>query len=91
MTEQIIWANLLAAIDAAEQEAAESTGKLEREGWLQLARWLRELRARRLAMGREPDDERNAAADMCCCHVCLHGAAPPPFADGCPMHPEPGE
>lgn len=27
---------------------------------------LRELRARRIAMGRDPDDERNAAADLAC-------------------------
>jgi hypothetical protein len=29
-------------------------------------RWLIELRARRLAMGRDPDDERNAVADLAC-------------------------
>jgi hypothetical protein len=50
---------------------------------------LRELRARRIAMGREPDDEANAPADMCVCNVNLHGAGRPPFDDGCPLHPRP--
>jgi hypothetical protein len=49
---------------------------------------LRELRARRIAAGRDPDDERNAAADMCRC-----GRAGPEWwskamAAGCPVHPE---
>jgi hypothetical protein len=50
---------------------------------------LRELRARRIAMGREPDDEANAPADMCCCNVCLQGAPAAQFRDGCPLHPRP--
>jgi hypothetical protein len=89
---QILWANLLAAIDAAELMAEESTGKLEREGWQQQASWLRELRARRIAMGREPDDEVNAPADMCCCNDWPRPPdyePEPQFADGCPLHPRP--
>jgi hypothetical protein len=50
--------------------------------------WLRELRARRIAAGREPDDELNAPADMCCCGHCLVGPKPE-FRDGCPLHPRP--
>lgn len=34
--------------------------------WLRLAVWLLELRGRRIAMGRSPDDERNAAGDLAC-------------------------
>jgi hypothetical protein len=50
---------------------------------------LRELRAHRVSMGREPDDEANAPADMCCCNVCLQGAPARPFVGGCPLHPRP--
>jgi hypothetical protein len=49
---------------------------------------LRELRAHRVSMGREPDDEANAPADMCCCGHCLVGPKPE-FRDGCPLHPRP--
>lgn len=61
---RVLWANLLAAIDGAEAEAKESRDGLQQRAWEQFAAWLRELRARRIAMGREPDDERNAAADI---------------------------
>jgi hypothetical protein len=53
---------------------------------------LRELRARRVAMGREPDDEVNAPADMSCCRDWPRPAdyePGPQFADGCPLHPRP--
>lgn len=59
--------------------------------------WLLELRARRKAMGREPDDERNAAGDLCRCGEVeprpvgeawmRHVVGP---GDGCPMHPRGG-
>lgn len=55
----------------------------------QLVGLLRELRARRIAMGRDPDDERNGPADLCCC-----GDECVPFDSGlpavpmaCPIHP----
>jgi hypothetical protein len=86
---RILWANLLAAIDGAESEAKESRDGLQQRAWSQLAAWLRELRARRVAAGREPDDEANAPADMCCCGHCLVGPKPE-FRDGCPLHPRPG-
>lgn len=55
------------------------------------AAWCRELRARRIAMGREPDDEMNAPTDMCCCgrQFADGWARPPQFWDGCPLHPRP--
>lgn len=87
MSERVLWANLLAAIDAADLEAEESTGKLEREGWQQQAAWLRELRARRIAMGRPPDDERNAAADLCCCGPGLQRWRGLRELGYCPVHP----
>lgn len=79
--------SLQQAINGAQRRAAEAGEPEELEQWLLIAGWLRELRARRIAMGREPDDERNAAADMCCCNVCLQGAPAAQFRDGCPMHP----
>lgn len=89
MTEPIVWKSLAAAIDGADASAEEASGA-EREGWRVLAGWLRELWARRVAMGREPRDERNAAADMCCCD--REGpegwARAPQFRDGCPLHGE---
>lgn len=54
-----------------------------------LAKLLRELRARRIAMGREPDDELNAWADMCCCRGLPRVVPAVVFRDGCPMHPGP--
>lgn len=60
-------------------------GAVDWDETIQLLGWLRELRARRIAMGRPADDERNAPADMCCCVPDV------PFDDGCPMHPEPAE
>jgi len=63
--------DLSAAIDGVRRNAAEYTGESETEldaeyQWLLIARWLRELRARRIAMGRDPGDERNATADLAC-------------------------
>jgi hypothetical protein len=80
VTEPIIWKSLAAAIDGADASAEEASGA-EREGWGALAGWLRELWARRVAMGREPGDERNAAADMCSCNIFGAGA------DECLVHP----
>jgi hypothetical protein len=87
---RILWANLAAAIDAADDEAEENAGNFERKGWEQLALWLRELRARRIAACREPDDEVNAPADMCCCPEWHPDrAAMLRAAGGCPLHPGP--
>jgi len=52
------------AIEDAEMRAADVDNPFEQEHWLLIAGWLRELRARRLAMGREPGDEVNAPADL---------------------------
>jgi len=75
------------------QELAASRGAIgDRAGEyraLLLACWLQELRARRVAMGRDPDGEKYAAADMCCCNVNLQGAPARQFRDGCPLHPAP--
>lgn len=50
--------------------------------------WLRELRARRIADGREPDDEVNAPADMCCCSASVSRQMRcGPVSHGCPLHP----
>lgn len=48
---------------------------------------LRELRARRIAMGRAPDDEVNAAADMCYCYTWHGGKLSRSDGGECPLHP----
>jgi hypothetical protein len=51
--------------------------------------WLRELRARRIAMGRVADDERNAAEDVCCCGPNLQRWRGLRELGYCPVHPRP--
>jgi hypothetical protein len=53
-------------IEDADIRAGDADNPFEREHWLLIAGWLRELRGRRRAMGRDPDDERNAVADLAC-------------------------
>jgi hypothetical protein len=70
-------------IEDAGIRAGDADNPFEREHWLLIAGWLRELRARRIAMGRDPDDERNAVADLACpgcgsADCCCNDDAPPP-------------
>jgi hypothetical protein len=49
---------------------------------------LRELRARRRAMKRDPDDNLNAPADLCTCAESVSRQMRcGPVSHGCPMHP----
>jgi hypothetical protein len=52
------------AIEDAYMRAGDADNPFERDHWLLIAGWLRELRARRTAMGRDADDERNGPADV---------------------------
>lgn len=87
LSEQI--EELTGYVDAARKSVPRLLHLFSGEQLAVLRDQLRELRARRVAMRRKPDDEANAPTDMCCCNVCLQGAPARQFRDGCPLHPAP--